>query len=199
MPGTITLPAPTTDGPVSLEQCLFTRRCHRTFAESPLGLQEVAQLAWSAQGITSDMEQRTAPSAGALYPLELLIIAGNVRDLAAGVYRYLPRHHALALLAPGDIRPDLAETGLGQGAIRQAPASFAISAVPAITTRKYGNRGERYVLMEVGHAAQNLCLQATALGLGTVMIGAFHDGRLREVLGLAPDEEPLYILPVGRV
>ena len=195
----ITLPPPTLDGPISLEQCLLTRRCHRDFAATPLTLPEISQLAWAAQGITSDMEQRTAPSAGALYPLELLVIAGAVRDLASGVYRYTPRDNGLTLLAPGDARPSLAAAGLGQAAIRQAPASFLFTAVLAITTRKYGSRGVRYVHMEVGHAAQNLCLQATALGLGTVLIGAFDDERLHQVLNLGQDEEPLYLLPVGRL
>ena len=194
----IILPAPILDGPVSLEQCLHKRRCQRRFSAASLTLQEISQLAWAAQGITSARGQRTCPSAGALYPLELLVIAGNVRDLGAGVYRYAPKGHELLMAAQGDARPALAEAGLGQSFIQDAAANLLFTAIYERTTGKYGRRGIRYVHMEAGHAAQNVCLQAAALGLGTVMVGAFRDDRVKEVLNLAPDEEPLYILPVGR-
>ena len=194
----INLPDPRLDGPVSLEQSLHKRRCQRRFSAAPLTLQEIAQLAWAAQGITAPRGQRTCPSAGALYPLELLIIAGNVLDLAAGVYHYAPKGHELLMTAKGDTRPALAEAGLKQSFIQDAAANLLLAAVYERTTGKYGRRGIRYVHMEAGHAAQNVCLQAAALGLGTVMVGAFRDDRVKEVLNLAPDEEPLYILPVGR-
>lgn len=194
----IKLPEPRLDGPVSLEQCLYNRRCQRRFSAAPLTLQEISQLAWAAQGITSPDGYRTCPSAGALYPLELLIIAGNVLELAAGVFRYAPQGHELITMAQGDLRPGLADAGLRQYSIRDAAASYLLTAVPGRTTEKYGRRGIQYIHMEAGHAAQNVCLQATALGLGAVMIGAFHDDRVRGVINLDPNEEPLYILPVGR-
>lgn len=194
----IILPAPILDGSVSLEQTLLKRRCQRRFSAAPLTLQEVSQLAWAAQGITTPRGQRTCPSAGALYPLELLIIAGNVRDLEAGVYRYAPQGHELLMAAQGDARPALAEAGLRQSFIQDAAANLLFTAIYERTTGKYGRRGIQYVHMEAGHAAQNVCLQAAALGLGTVMVGAFHDDMVKEVLNLAPEEEPLYILPVGR-
>ncbi|HBI16429.1 MAG TPA: nitroreductase [Desulfobulbaceae bacterium] len=194
----IALPAPALAGPVSLEQSLYIRRCRRDFSALPLGLQEISQLAWAAQGITSDMEQRTCPSAGALYPLELLVIAGNVQDLETGVYRYAPNTHALLMTARGDVRAALAERGRMQSLVQNAAAVILLTAIYGRTTGKYGQRGIRYVHMEAGHAAQNVCLQAAALGLGTVMVGAFDDDGVREVLNLAPDEAPLYILPVGR-
>jgi SagB-type dehydrogenase family enzyme len=194
----IILPEPRRDGPISLEQCLHRRRCRRKFSPQPLTLQEISQLAWAAQGITSSRGHRACPSAGALYPLELLIIAGNVQEMAAGAYRYSPRGHALGLIVPGDMRAALAEAGLRQPAIENAPASLLLTAVYERTTGKYGRRGIQYVHLEAGHSAQNVCLQATALGLGSVMIGAFHDDGIKEILPLSGEEEPLYILPVGR-
>lgn len=194
----ITLPEPVLHGPLSIEQSLFARRCQRYYSGQPLKLADISQLAWAAQGITSPNGYRTCPSAGALYPLALLIIAGNVEELAPGVYRYAPQGHELVMTAPGDVRPALAEASLGQSSIREAPVSFLFTAIYERTTAKYGRRGIQYVHMEAGHAAQNICLQATALGLGTVMIGAFRDEEVKELLNLAPDEEPLYILPAGR-
>lgn len=192
------LPEARLDGPLSLEQCLRNRRCQRKFSSQPLTLREVSQLAWAAQGITSPQGYRTCPSAGALYPLELLIIAGNVLELEAGVYRYAPSDHELITVVRGDVRPALAEAGLMQSSIRDGAADFLLTAFYEKTTRKYGRRGIQYIHMEAGHAAQNVCLQATALGLGAVMIGAFHGDRVKEVLDLSGDEEPLYILPLGR-
>jgi SagB-type dehydrogenase family enzyme len=194
----IKLPDPRLNGLISLEQALLKRRCQRRFSALPLALQEISQLAWAAQGISSPGGQRTCPSAGALYPLELLLIAGNVLDLTAGVYRYVPIGHELALAIRGDVRPALAKAGLRQAFIQEAAASILLAAVYERTTGKYGRRGIQYVHMEAGHAAQNVCLQAAALGIGTVMVGAFRDDTVKEVLNLAPDEKPLYILPVGR-
>ncbi|MFZ5797331.1 MAG: SagB/ThcOx family dehydrogenase [Desulfobulbaceae bacterium] len=194
----ISLPPPIIDGSVSLEQCLYTRRCQRKFSDSPLTLPEISQLAWAALGITSRKGYRTCPSAGALYPLELLVLAANVQDLAAGLYRYAVKPHELHLINPGDLRHALADAGLGQSAIREAPACLVFTAFYERTTGKYGQRGVQYVHMEAGHAAQNVCLQIAALGLATVMIGAFHDDRVKKNLSLVQDENPLYILPVGR-
>jgi SagB-type dehydrogenase family enzyme len=192
-PGTdLALPPPGLRGQMSLEEALAARRSIREFANEPLTLEELGQLAWSAQGITDARGLRTAPSAGALYPLELYIV------LEGGVYRYEPEEHGLQMVQAHDARQPLYETALHQEAIRQAPAVFVLAAVMERTIQKYGaERSPRYVHIEVGHAAQNLLLQAVALGLGAVPIGAFHDDEVQRVLGLPGDHLPIYLIPVG--
>jgi len=194
----IGLPEPRYDSEVSLEESLVKRRSVRDYAGEPLTLEEVSQLLWAAQGTTADWGGRTAPSAGALYPLEVYVIVGDVRNLAAGVYRYDPKGHEIVMTAAGDIRAQLASAALGQTAVEDGAVDLVFTAVYQRTTRKYGDRGVRYVHMEAGHAAQNVCLQATAMGLGAVTIGAFHDEEVSRLLNLPRDEEPLYIISVGK-
>ena len=196
----VNLPEPDRTGQVPLETAISRRRSVRTYATDPLSLQTVSQLLWAAQGISEPVHGlRTAPSAGALYPLEILVVAGAVDDLPAGVYRYDPHGHRLLRIIDGDQREALFAVALNQEAIRNAPASLVISAVPGRTTATYGSRGINYVHMEVGHAGQNISLQAAALNLGTVVIGAFNDNGVAAALGLAQDEEPFYIMPVGHL
>ena len=193
----IPLPEPRYAGDVSVEQALRQRRSVRSYEDGPLDMTEISQILWSAQGITSARGFRTAPSAGALYPLELYVIAGNVKNLPAAIYKYTPRDHALLEIVSGDKRSDLSRAALRQGAIRKAPAVILFCAVYERTTGKYGQRGIRYVHMEVGHAAQNACLQAIALGLKTAVIGAFRDSEVKMVANLPADEQPLYFVPIG--
>ena len=193
----IELPAPVRDGDTSLERALQQRRSVRAFADRPIGLARAGQLLWAAQGRTDPRGRRTAPSAGALYPLEIYLVAGAVTNLDPGVYRYGGDRHRLEALATGDRREALGQAALGQSAVTGAPAVIVLGAVPARTQRKYGDRGERYVHMEAGHAAQNVLLQAVALELGAVAIGAFRDPAVRDVLGVEPPVEVLYLLPVG--
>jgi len=195
---TIKLPEPRTKGEVSLEETMFKRRSVRDFADKPLTLQEVSQLLWSAQGITSRWGGRTAPSAGALYPLEVYLVAGNVDNLAPSVYKYKADGHELTLVKDKDVRKELAEAALGQEYVKEGAVDIVIAAVYERTTQKYGDRGIRYVHMEAGHAAQNIYLQATALNLGTVTIGAFYDNQVKDILGMPQNEALLYIMPVGR-
>jgi len=185
------------EGSQSLETLLSLRRSAREFAASALTLAQAAQLAWAAQGISDPRGLRTAPSAGALYPLELYLVAGAVEGLDPGVYRYLPRGHRLERTAEGDRRPQLARAALGQGRLADAPAVFVIGAVYERTAVKYGDRAPRYVQMEAGHAGQNLFLQATALGLGTVVVGAFRNEGVARVLVLPASVKPLSLMPVG--
>jgi SagB-type dehydrogenase family enzyme len=194
----IKLPEPQYDSDVSLEQSLLERRSVRDYAGEPLTLQEISQLMWAAQGLTDPRGFRTAPSAGGLYPLELHIVVGDVEDLLPGVYRYQPDGHQLVKTADGDKRAELAQAALEQEWVEEGAVDFVFTAVYERTTGKYGQRGIRYVHMEAGHAAQNLCLQATALGLGAVTIGAFYDKEVSRLLNLPADEEPLYVIPVGR-
>jgi len=195
---TMKLPEPRYDSEVSLEQSLLQRRSIRSYTGAPLTLQEVSQLLWAAQGITDPRGFRTAPSAGALYPLEVYVVVGDVQNLPPGVYRYEPDEHQLIKTMDGDRRAGLASAALGQSCVKEGAVAIVFTGVYERTTGKYGDRGIRYVHMEVGHAAQNLCLQATAIGLGAVTIGAFYDEQVTRLLNLPEKEQPLYIIPVGR-
>ena len=198
VPETITLPQPNFKGGISVEKALKERRSIRKFSESPLTLFEVSQILWSAQGTTYNNRYRTAPSAGALYPLELFLLAGKIHDLEPGVYKYLPSTHQLALMDKEDKRPELASAALGQSWVRKNAALLVIAAVEERTTVKYGSRGIRYVHIEVGHAAQNVFLQVQSLGLGAAVVGAFDDERSRKILNLPADHHILYLMPIGR-
>jgi len=183
---------------VSLEEALLQRRSVREYANLPLTLEEVSQLLWAAQGVTSEWGGRTAPSAGALYPLEMYLAVGHIQHLAPGVYKYRPERHELVQVKPDDVRGELAGAALGQAWIKEGAIDIIIAAVYERTTRKYGDRGVRYVHMEAGHAAQNIYLQAAALDLGMVTVGAFYDDRVKDITGMLEDEIPLYVISVGR-
>ena len=185
------LPPPILVGEKSLEEVIASRRSVREFTEQALSWSDISQLLWSAQGITDPSGLRTAPSAGALYPLEIYVA------LPDGAYHYLPHGHAMERVSERDLRQDLWQAGLRQDALRQAPAIFVIAAVYERTEAKYGDRAERYVHLEAGHAAQNMLLQAVALELGAVPIGAFSDDLVQDALGLPADHRPLYLIPVG--
>ncbi len=193
----IPLPEPAREGEVSLEETLDGRRSVREFGDEALTVGQVGQMLWAAQGTTRG-GRRTAPSAGALYPLELYLAAGAVEGVATGLYRYRPAGHDLLRVGDEDLRGALADAALGQEQIEEAPAVIVIAGVVERTAVKYGQRAVRYVHMEVGAAAENVYLQATALGLGTVYIGAFNDTRVKQLLGLPGDQQPLALLPVGR-
>ena len=193
----ISLPLPDTKGVVSLETIMINRRSIRHFKNKPLSLKQVSQLLWSAQGITDTRGFRTAPSAGGLYPLEIYLFAGDVDGLSDGIYRYIPESHKIRIIKKGDLRDELCNAALKQSSIRQAPASIMISGVLKRTTVKYGKRGPQYVCIEVGHAGQNVLLQAVSLGLGAVPIGAFHDQEIEKLMGFDQGEVPIYIIPIG--
>lgn len=194
----IELPPAHLEGDLSVERALARRRSLRRYAGTPPTLAQVAQLLWAAQGVTDREGHRTAPSAGALYPLEVTLVVGEVEGLAPGLYRYRPENHTLVQVAAGDHRPALGRAARGQSWVARAPASLVLAAVHRRTAVKYGSRAPRYVQMEVGCAAENVYLQAESLGLGTVFVGAFDDQAVQKAVQLAPDEEPLAILPFGR-
>lgn len=193
----VALPAPAHDGRVALERALWLRRSGREFSARSLRMPELAQLLWATQGMTGLEGRRTTPSAGASYPLEVHVLAGAVECVAAGHYRYLPRRHVLLELAAGDRREALAHAALEQPWVARAPAILVVTAVPERTTFTYGERGARYVQQEAGSAAQNLQLQAAALGLASAVVGAFRDAETARLLDLPAWEEPVCILPVG--
>lgn len=195
---TVSLPKVDTRQP--LAHLLAARRTVREFAAAPIELGALADLLWAAQGVTAKEGLRTAPSAGALYPLELYAVAGDdVHGLPAGVYRYQPDRHTLQPLIDGDQRAALAEAAHGQAWLAEAAAVLVVTAFYRRTARKYRERAVQYVHLEAGHAAQNVCLMAVALGLGAATVGAFDDAGVQRLLVLTDEEQPLYLLPVGPV
>lgn len=207
-PELIKLPEPSFNSDYSVEEALLNRRSVREFSDEALSLKEISQILWAAYGVTEELShpaflrggKRTAPSAGALYPLDIYLVAGNVEGLEAGVYKYIADGHSLELHAAGDIREDLAMAALKQDFVKDAPATLFYSAIYSRTTQKYGDRGaERYVCMDLGHSAQNVYLQCISLGLGTCAIGAFTDDMVSSVMMLTNKEVPLYLMPVGKI
>ncbi|OGO17822.1 MAG: hypothetical protein A2Z02_07430 [Chloroflexi bacterium RBG_16_48_7] len=186
----IKLPEPKLTGEMPLEQAIVGRRSVRSFADSPIKISDVSQLLWSAQGITDSSGKRTAPSAMQSYPLEIYVIAVDVTGLADGIYKYVPDGHQLSIVMEGEVK----ETVMPN----KAPMYLAITSNPEKLVSKVGDIGKRFAYMEAGHAAQNVCLQATSLGLGTVTAAGFQEQVLRGILALPEGTELLYMMPVGR-
>ena len=187
----IKLAKPNQSGSMPLEQAIAVRRSRRNFLPKSLTLGQISQLAWAAQGQDESSKYRTTPSAGATYPLELFVITDE------GMFLYLPAKHALEKLTDQDLRSPLASAAWGQEFIQAAPLTLLFAAEFTRTTGHYGKRGVRYVYMEAGHAAQNIHLQAEALGLGSVAVGAFDDVAVSKVLSLPQNLEPLYMVAIG--
>jgi SagB-type dehydrogenase family enzyme len=199
--GTVSLPTPRGQSDVSVEEAIADRRSRRTYGGRALTRRELGQLLWATQGVTDRASgYRAAPSAGALFPLEVYVAVGSagVEDLENGVYRYRPERHELGRGDTGDVRAELRAAAVDQAFVEAAAVDIVVCAVDERTTEKYGERGRRrYVPMEAGHVGENLYLQAEALGLATVSVGAFSDDRVRDILGAPADQRPLYIFPVG--
>jgi SagB-type dehydrogenase family enzyme len=183
------LPAPQRDGGPSLTHVLATRHSVRTFRSDAIDDEALGQLLWAAQGINDG--HRTAPSAGALYPLTIYVAD------AQGVWRYVPADHALVRERTDDRRAVIARACFGQDAVSGAPVVLVVTAEVAITARKYGSRADRFAALEAGHATQNVLLTATALGLGAVPIGAFEDAAIAKAVGFPADQTPFYVVPIG--
>jgi SagB-type dehydrogenase family enzyme len=195
----IKLPEPRYDSETSVEESLLKRRSVRDYSGEPLTLSEISQLLWAIQGTTNkEMGFRTAPSAGALYPLEVYVVAGNVDGLPDGIYRYKTREHGLEGVVEGDKRTELYNAALEQSAVKDAAAVMVLSAVYERVTVKYGEKGKMYAHIEAGHAAQNAYLQAVSLNLGMVVMGGFIDDEVKKVVKMPEDEVPLYLIPVGK-
>lgn len=195
----VILPQPRLESSTSIEAALRLRRSMRDYEKGPLALSEISQLLWAAQGITDPEGLRTAPSAGALYPLEVYLAAGDVDSLSPGIYRYTPDGHKLVAISQGDARLALCKAARDQECVRGAAAVIVITAVYQRTTKKYGQRGIQYAHIEVGCASENIYLQAVALNLGVVYVGAFSDEEVSAILNLKGSEQPLAILPIGRI
>ena len=196
----IILPQPRYQSEISIEEALLKRRSVREYKEKPLSLQEISQLLWAAQGITDPQTgKRTAPSAGALYPLKVYL-TGKIEGLTIGMYQYNPHNHSLIKVRDKDLRKELMVAAYDQPWIEKAPVNIIFTGNYQIIAQKYGKeKAPRYTHMEVGHVAQNVYLQAQSLGLGTVVVGGFEIERVKKVLALPLEEEPLYIMPVGKL
>jgi len=193
---TMKLPKPRFKSPTSVEEALLGRRSVRDYGKDSLTIEQISQLLWAAQGLTAKWGGRTAPSAGALYPLEIYLVVGEVKGLKPGLYHYDPGKHIITQKKEGDLRKKITQASLYQDEISKAPATLIIAAVYERTQKKYGKRAVRYVHMEVGSVGENIYLQAESLNLGTVFIGAFDDDEVKKAMGI--EEEPLGIMPVGK-
>ncbi|MBN1621386.1 MAG: SagB/ThcOx family dehydrogenase [Endomicrobiales bacterium] len=188
----INLPQPKLKGTLSVEEALFKRRSIRSYADKPLTQDEISQILWSAQGVTEKASKmRTAPSAGARYPMEIYLVNAD------GLFHYHPEKHSLEKIRSGDLRNRIADAAHGQSFIAKAGATVIISVDPPKITSRYGDRGIRYLYMEAGHIAQNIHLQAVAMDLSSVPVGAFSDEGLKDVLNLPDELKPIYLIPVG--
>ncbi|MFP4458029.1 MAG: SagB/ThcOx family dehydrogenase [Candidatus Zixiibacteriota bacterium] len=193
-----TLPDPSFDGEVSLEKALKQRRSRRNFEDKSMTIHQAGQLLWAAYGISLQSRQfHTAPSAGATFPSELYLIARDIEGLEAAIYHYKPKNHSLELIKKGDYSRQLQEIALNQKTIIEAQCNIIIAADFDRTMDHYSERGRQYVYQESGHIGQNIYLQAEAIGLGTVAIGAFDENKIKELI----DSEftPIYIFPIGNI
>lgn len=193
----IKLPKPDLQSDVSLEEALSTRRSRRSYTDEPLTIKEISQLLWAGQGITREPYFRTAPSAGALYPIDLYIAVNNVTELKSGFYRYVPDGHRLHQIDSTSYQAKIHSSGLWQEALKSPPVTILLVADYGVITPKYGDRGIRYTFLEAGHIAQNICLQCESLGVGTVTIGAYDEEKLQRELPV--ENNIIYILPVGKL
>ncbi|MEW6136995.1 MAG: SagB/ThcOx family dehydrogenase [Thermodesulfobacteriota bacterium] len=201
----IKLPKPSFSGKLSVEAAIISKKSSRNYAGTALTPQEVSQILWSANGnlpsdAVSGATVKVIPSAGGLYPLEVLLVTGKdtVEGISAGIYQYQPATNSLTQMAEGDNRTLLAHACLSQMWMSRAPALVVIAAVMARMTSKYGNRGYQYVFMEAGSSNQNVYLQAQSLGLKAATVGAFNDAQVCAVLKLPKEMAPLLIMTVGR-
>jgi len=201
----IKLPNPSLKGTISVEQALAKRRSVREYKDTSLTLQDVSQILWSAYGITDTIKDKgiglhTAPSAVAIYPLTIYLVAGKVKDLPAGIYRYNPKGQSLTLLKSGDFRADLSTASRGQKMIKDAPIDIVYSADTVLMTKRFGAKsGMSFIDLDLGHSAENVYLQATALGLGTCAVGGFVAVQVSSVIKMPANEKTVYIMPVGKL
>lgn len=198
----VPLPQPEYRG-MTLEEAVSKRRSIRNYSDEPLDLKELSQLLYAAQGVSGKIygtPLRTSPSAGALYPFEIYVIVNNVKDLDKGIYHFSVLDHGLELLKAGDFRSEIVAACLQQDILGKANVTFVLSAIPDRIRHKYGERGYRYIYMEAGHISQNIYLQSTSLGLGSVSVGAFFDADVNELVGVdGRNEAVMYLHAVGKI
>lgn len=194
----IILPEPDYSG-ISVEEAIGKRRSVREYTGENITLKELSVLLWAGQGTTSEWGGRAAPSAGALYPVELYVVPNRVDGVYCGIYKYIPEEHKLVLVQEGDFREEVAEAALGQEWVQNAAAVIVMTSVRERTAVKYGERSDLYIAMEAGHISENILLEAVSLGLGAVPVGGFSTEEMDGVLGVEEGESSLYITAVGKV
>jgi SagB-type dehydrogenase family enzyme len=197
-PTSIKLPEVRRQGAMSLEAALWARRSTRALARDSIALADLGQLLWAAQGVNRPDSHRTAPSAMAAYPLELYVLVARVRDLPAGIYHYKPAGHEIEPIATGDRLPEFVTTAAHAAWIADAAAVVVFAGAFDRATGRFRDRAERFIAIEAGAAAQNLYLQAAALGLGTTFAASAQDSAVAQIVGLPPGQRPMGIMPVGR-
>jgi SagB-type dehydrogenase family enzyme len=200
--GDLSLPSPSRQGVISVEEALNSRRTHRSFQGRALSLTQFAQMLWAAYGVTAvsgGRQLKTAPSAGGMYPIDIYAVVGDggVESVAPGVYHYLPESHAVRSVSSGDVRKEVANACLRQLWMAEAPLFLVITGEYARSNAKYGPRGVVYTHIEAGHVGQNVFLQAEALGLKAAIVGAFQKEDVVKALRIPAAHEPLLIMPVG--
>jgi SagB-type dehydrogenase family enzyme len=198
----ISLPKPSYKGTVTVEEALTARRTHRSFKPQGISLQQFSQILWGGYGVTAKnfgLYLKTAPSAGALYPLDIYAVVGEdgVESLTPGVYHFRPENHSVKLIKEGDLRAEVARKSLQQMWMAEAPLMFIITGEYGRSTGKYGRRGVTYTHIEAGHVGQNIFLQAEAIGLKAGIVGAFNNKQLIKAMGLPAKHNPLLLMPVG--
>jgi len=198
----VKLPGPAGTGGMPVWEAVGRRRSVRDFRRSPVSAADLSQLLWASQGVTKVMGEyalRSAPSAGALYPIETYLSVQMIEEIEPGIYHYGVRKHELELLRPGDFRAEVAEAALDQGFLAEAAIVLAWTAVFARSKWKYKERAYRYVYLDAGHIAQNVALAAVALGLGSCQIAALYDDEVNAILGVGGKEESIvYMTALGR-
>jgi SagB-type dehydrogenase family enzyme len=188
----IELPAFEPGKAMSLDKTLRQRKSIRDYQHRPASMGQLAYLLWASTGIQrveDSYEFRTAPSAGALYPIETYVVVNNVKTLEPGVYHYAIKSHQLELLQQRDLRRQIADAALGQGMCATAAAVFIWTAVFERCKWKYGQRAYRYIYLDAGHIAENFALAAVSLNLGTCEIGALYDDHINAIIGVDGTEE----------
>jgi SagB-type dehydrogenase family enzyme len=197
------LSEPQDQGGPAIWSLLAERRSIRRFAGTALTEKELSQLLWASQGITARSRGysfRTAPSAGALYPVETYLVVHSVHGVEPGAYHYAVEQHSLEQLRKGDFRLDIARAALDQSTAAQGSVVFVWTGVFVRSKWKYHQRAYRYVYLDTGHIAQNLALAAVALGLGSCQIAALYDDEVNALLEIdGADESALYMTAVGRL
>jgi SagB-type dehydrogenase family enzyme len=192
---------PVEAGSVSLDEVLKKRKSVRRFSQKPLTQQQLSYLLWASTGIErreQGYEFRTAPSAGALYPVETYIVAHNIKDLPRGVYHYSIKDHALEELELGDFRRAIATAALEQQWCFECAAVFVWTAIFYRMKWKYNQRAYRYIYLDAGHIGQNLALASVSLGLGSCQIGAVFDDEVNKIIQVdSTSESTIYLSVVG--
>jgi SagB-type dehydrogenase family enzyme len=194
------LPKPKIKGDISLEGAIRSRRTIRSFKEDRLTIEQFSQILWAGQGITEERGyKRSAPSGGALYPMDIYAVIGKngVAGITPGIYHYEPNQHTVSIITEGDLLHDVARAALSQMWMATASINLVITAEYNRICSKYGERGVRYAVIEAGHISQNIFLQAEAIGLGAGIVGAFYDETIVQVMKIPISHEPLLIMPVG--